>query len=103
MAITRPGTSGAAERRYAEAAVARSLTSADGRAFDARALPMMDEATRAACREVADRLEAATDDMAAAMAAAVFREVPVYHAVAGDQDVQRTVLSHSVDHVHAVA
>jgi len=64
-------------------------------------LPLLAPATRQLCQSVADRLEAETDSLARAMAEDVFRDVPAYHAH-HTPDLQRTVLKHSVDHVHAV-
>ncbi len=65
------------------------------------ALQPLDSATQSICALVADRLERDADDLAQVMAEAVFREVPVYSRLRTDQ-LSRTVLGHSVDHVHAV-
>jgi sugar diacid utilization regulator len=65
-------------------------------------LGVLEDATRGVCLQVAERLEAQANDLATAMTEAVLREVPIYHAVAHDPDVQRTVYGHSLDHVHAV-
>ena len=58
-------------------------------------------ATRAICAGAADRLESDALDLAEAMSAAVFAEVPVYRGLRTD-DMARTVHKHSLDHVHAV-
>jgi cytolysin (calcineurin-like family phosphatase) len=65
------------------------------------ALRPVDSATQVISAALADRLEADALDLAHAMADAVFAEVPVYRGLR-NADLQRTVLKHSVDHVHAV-
>jgi sugar diacid utilization regulator len=64
------------------------------------ALRPVASATRAICTMVADRLEADATDLAQVMAETVFREVPVYRGQRAE--LSRTVLKHSLDHVHAV-
>src|SRR4029450_6115227 len=64
-------------------------------------LPVLPPATQQLCLNVADQLEAEADSLALAMSAAVFGEVPAYRA-ARTPDLERTVLKHSLDHVHAV-
>jgi sugar diacid utilization regulator len=64
-------------------------------------LPLLAPATRQTCLSVADQIEAEAAALGAAMAAAVFREVPIYRDHQTD-DLQRTVVKHSVDHVYAV-
>ncbi len=66
-----------------------------------RELPVLGPATRAICDRVADQVEAEVDDLAETMTAAVFEEIPAYGTI-GSSDQRASVLTHSLDHVHAV-
>jgi hypothetical protein len=77
------------------------MTLAEGHSTT-RALPELDEATRAICEQVAERLEAEAADLAACMTAAVFDEIAAYRSIA-DADVHAAVLAHSLHHVGAIA